>query len=197
MALSFDGPPGATPLDPDEIGGLVPTHITRRGELDEWEAQNILKVEAWLHGRLPRDILTIHFVKQLHKRMFDDTWEWAGKFRTSEKNIGIDPLYIAVRTGDLCGDVEAQLANGEMAIDEIAARFHHRMVSIHPFANGNGRHARMIADVLLKTRGAERFSWGGGNLDNAGMARERYIAALRAADAKDYGSLLKFVRSQS
>jgi Fic-DOC domain mobile mystery protein B len=195
MALKYDGPPGATPLDPDELDGLIPTHITRRGELDEWEAQNILQAAAWLHGRAKPDVLTPGFARQLHKRMFGETWQWAGTFRSSEKNLGIAPAQIAVQTRELCRDVKAQLAHGSMPLDEIAAMFHHRLVSIHLFANGNGRHARMITDALLRINGVERFSWGGGNLNNHNAVRERYIAALRAADGKNYNPLFKFVRS--
>ncbi len=195
MALKFDGPPGATPLDPDELDGLIPTHISRRGELDEWEAQNVLKAEAWLHGRAKTNVLTLRFVKQLHKRMFDETWKWAGTFRASEKNIGVAPPQISVRTRDLCDDVKTQLAHGSMPLDEIAAMFHHRLVSIHPFANGNGRHARMITDLLLTLNGAARFAWGSGELNNDSAVRERYIAALRAADNRNYKPLLEFARS--
>lgn len=197
MALKFDGPPGATPLDPDELDGLIPTHITRRGELDEWEAQNILKAETWLHGRSKPDVLTLSFVKQLHKRMFDATWKWAGTFRTTEKNIGVDPSQISVRIRDLCDDVKAQLASKQLPLDEIAAMFHHRLVSSHPFANGNGRHARLMTDVLLLKNGAERFTWGSGDLDDDNEIRKRYIEALRAADNHDYKPLFVFVRARN
>ena len=195
MALKFDGPPGSTPLDPDELDGLIPTHITQRGELDEWEAQNILKAATWLHGRDKLDVLKPAFVRELHKHMFDDTWKWAGTFRKNEKNLGIAPAQLTVQTRDLCDDVKAQLAHGGMSLDEIAAMFHHRLVSIHPFANGNGRHARMITDLLLRLNGAESFSWGGTDLNNHNAVRERYIAALRSADGKNYKLLFKFVRA--
>ena len=197
MALKFDGPPGATPLDPDELDGLVPTHISRRSELDEWEARNILKAETWLHGRSRLDVLTLSFVKQLHKRMFDDTWKWAGTFRTTAKNIGVDPSQISVRTRDLCEDVKAQLASRQLPLDEIAAMFHHRLVSIHPFANGNGQHARLMTDVLLLKNGAERFTWGSGDLNDDNEIRKRYIEALRAVDNHDYKPLLSFVRARN
>ena len=164
MALKFDGPTGATPLGPEELDGLIPTHISERRELDEWESRNILKAEQWLQGRSLTGILTVAFVKRLHKRMFDETWKWAGTFRTTEKNIGIDPIHIQVRVKDLCEDVKTQLAHKSMQLDEIAAMFHHRLVSIHPFANGNGRHARLMTDMLLLTNGAERFTWGSGEL---------------------------------
>ena len=101
MALKFDGPPGATPLEPEELDGLIPAHISERRELDEWESRNILKAEQWLQGRSRTGILTVAFVKQLHKRMFGETWKWAGTFRDTEKNIGIDPIHIPVRTRDL------------------------------------------------------------------------------------------------
>ena len=195
MALKFEGPPGSTPLDPDELDGLIPTHITQRVELDEWEAQNILKAATWLHGRDKLDVLKPTFVRELHKHMFDDTWKWAGTFRKNEKNLGIAPAQLTVQTRDLCDDVKAQLAHGGMSLDEIAAMFHHRLVSIHPFANGNGRHARMITDLLLRLNGAESFSWGGADLNNHNAVSERYIAALRSADGKNYKLLFEFVRS--
>ena len=196
MALKFDGPTGATPLGPEELDGLIPTHISERRELDEWESRNILKAEQWLQGRSLTGILTVAFVKRLHKRMFDETWKWAGTFRTTEKNIGIDPIHIQVRVKDLCEDVKTQLAHKSMQLDEIAAMFHHRLVSIHPFANGNGRHARLMTDMLLLTNGAERFTWGSGELNDDNQIRERYIAALRAADNRDHKPLFGFVRTR-
>jgi len=195
MGLNLEYPPDATPLDPDEAAGLTPAHISNHRQLNEWEAANILKAEAWLRTRRRKDILTLEFVRLMHKRMFDETWKWAGMFRTTEKNIGIDPAHIASRTRDLCEDVKAQLAHQTLPLDEIAARFHHRLVSIHPFSNGNGRHARLMADLLLTRNGAPRFIWGEDNLVTDNEVRRRYIAALKAADARDYAPLLRFVRS--
>ncbi|MCI3951674.1 MAG: mobile mystery protein [Burkholderiales bacterium] len=194
MALNLDYAPGTTPLDPDELEGLIPAHITTRGELDPWEASNILKAEKWLLDARPKDILSLDFIKQLHKRMFDETWKWAGNFRTTEKNIGVDPAQIAPRTKDLCEDVRAQLTYKGIPIDETAAMLHHRLVSIHPFANGNGRHARLITDVLLMRNGAERFKWGEDDLVADTEVRRRYITALQAADRRDYKPLFAFVR---
>ena len=193
--MNFDYPPGATPLDPDEAAGLLPSHIANHGQLNEWEMVNILDGERWAFGRRHKDLLTSEFVCRLHKRMFDNTWRWAGKFRTTEKNIGIDPLRIPVALRDLCADVAAQLEHDSYPLDEIAARFSHRLVSIHPFANGNGRLSRSIADLLLVQYGAPRFTWGASDLVAEGEIRQRYIAALRAADARDYAPLLAFVRS--
>ena len=193
--MNLDYPSGATPLDPDEAAGLIPSHIANHGQLNEWEMVNILEGERWAFGRRHNDLLDSGFVCRLHKRMFGNTWRWAGKFRASEKNIGIDPMRIQPALRDLCEDVKAQLESKGYDLDEIAARFSHRLVSIHPFANGNGRLSRTAADLLLVQHGASRFTWGAGNLVADGEARQRYLAALRAADGRDYGPLLAFVRS--
>jgi Fic-DOC domain mobile mystery protein B len=195
VALNLDYPDGATPLTREEQDGLIPTHIATRGELNEWEASNVLKAERWLLGRRRKSILSLDFVRLLHKRMFDETWKWAGTFRATEKNIGVDPAQIGPGTMDLCADVQAQLEHRTLPLDQIAATFHHRLVSIHPFANGNGRHARLMTDLLLTRNGGQRFTWGEDILTAEGTVRAGYIAALRAADAHDYAPLFAFVRS--
>jgi Fic-DOC domain mobile mystery protein B len=187
---------GTTPLDPDESVGLVPGHIATREQLDEWEAENILAGERWAAGAAKRrEILDDAFLRELHRQMFERTWKWAGSYRASEKNIGIAPERVAGEVRKLLEDTKAQLAGKVAPTDEIAARFHHRLFSIHPFPNGNGRHARLLTDLLLAANGAEPFTWGRGDLEHAGEARERYLAALRAADARDFAPLLAFVRS--
>ncbi|MCQ3923449.1 MAG: mobile mystery protein B [Rhodocyclaceae bacterium] len=193
--MNLDYPPGATPLDPDEAAGLIPSHIANHGQLNEWEMVNIIEGERWAFGRRHKNLLGNEFICALHKRMFGTTWRWAGKFRTTEKNIGVDPLRIQPALHGLCEDVKTQLECESYPLDEIAARFSHRLVAIHPFANGNGRLSRTMADLLLVQHGAARFSWGAGNLVADGEVRQRYLAALRAADGKDYGPLLAFVRS--
>ena len=195
MAINFDYAPGATPLDPDEAAGLLPSHIANHAQLNEWEMANILDGERWAFSRKHRNMLESDFTRRLHKRMFGDTWRWAGTFRTTEKNIGIDPVQIAPALHNLCEDVKTQLEFKSYPLDEIAARFSHRLVAIHPFANGNGRFSRTIADLLLVQHGAQRFTWGAGNLVAEGEVRQRYLDALRAADGRDYGPLLAFVRS--
>jgi len=194
VGLNLDYPSGATPLDPDEAAGLLPAHITTMGQLNDWEAQNIIQAELWLRGRR-RDLLSLAFVQLLHKRMFSETWKWAGRFRNTEKSIGIDPKNISARTHDLLEDIKVQLQYKSYPMDEIAVRFHHRLVSIHPFANGNGRHARLMADLLLEENGVSRFSWGQNSSATADIVRQQYIAALRAADGKDYQPLFQFVRT--
>ncbi len=195
MALAFDNSPGQTPLDPDEAAGLIARHITTQGDLNEWEQANILEAVAWISTKRAPDVLTESFCRELHKRMFGKTWKWAGQFRRSDKNIGVDWRHIAVRLHALFDDTAYWLEHGTYPKDEAATRFHHRLVLVHPFPNGNGRHARLMTDVLLKSAGTTAFSWGGQSLIAPGEARARYLNALRAADAGDIGPLLKFSRS--
>ena len=191
--MSVAEPDGATPLDPDEARALIPSHIATQAELNAWEHDNIVEGERWAFARRRKDLLTEGFLKRLHKRMFGATWKWAGQLRTTEKNIGIAPERIPEAVRLLLLDVAAQLEAHTYPVREIAARLHHRLVQIHPFPNGNGRVARTYADLLLFSQGEERFRWGEGDLVAPGDVRERYIAALRAADARDYGPLLKFL----
>jgi Fic-DOC domain mobile mystery protein B len=194
--MNYDYPPGATPLDPDEADGLLLPHITNRTELDRWEQDNIAEAETWAFRRKPHDLLSIDFACRLHQRMFGNVWKWAGEFRRSGKNIGVEWWSIGAELKNLLADVETWIDSKVYPPDEIAARFHHRLVSIHLFANGNGRHARLMADLLLvHIIDRPRFTWGSENLVQAGDCRQRYIAALQAADHHDYGPLLEFVRS--
>ena len=193
--MKFVYAPGATPLSPEELEGLIPEHITTQAELNAWEQQNILEGRDRLARRGPGKLLSDAAVKLVHERMFDKTWSWAGQYRTSGKNIGADWAQIPERVRVLCDDVQAQVEHKAYPADEIAARFHHRLVAIHPFANGNGRHARQMADMLLQSLGNEPFTWGRSDLNKTGDARDRYLAALHAADAHDYELLFKFVRS--
>ncbi len=188
--------PGATPTDPDEMAGLIPTHITLRAELDQWETMNILAGRKWAFARRAHGpILSEDYVRKLHRQMFSKTWKWAGTFRNTEKSIGVDPFHIAVSLRNLLDDVQTQVEFQTYSLDEIAARLHHRLVSIHPFPNGNGRHARLFTDVFLHHQGGAPFSWGSTQLTNASATRAAYIAALQAADRKEIGLLLAFVRS--
>jgi len=194
--VEFDYPDGATPLDKNEIEGLIPTHITTREELDRWEQENINEALAWVDSHKLKDILNESFMRRLHKRMFGNVWKWAGNFRRSDKNIGVSWYMISSELKNLCDDVRYWIDNQTFCADEIAARFHHRLVAIHLFANGNGRHARLMADILLE-RFFDRppFTWGRVNFAKTGEDRTRYIESLTAADKGDYGPLLAFVRS--
>jgi Fic-DOC domain mobile mystery protein B len=196
VAVSSELKAGQTPLDADEASGLLPAHISTQGELDEWEAENIHNAQQWLLRQKTVDVLSDHFCRELHKRMFCDTWKWAGTFRKTGKNIGCEWTQIGVQLRQLMGNVNYWLEQGVFPLDEVATRFHHQLVWIHPFANGNGRHARLMADVLLRQNQGQDFSWGSSvNLVPANETRKRYIDALRAADAGDYQPLLIFVRS--
>lgn len=190
----FEGPEGATPLDPDEIEGLKFKHITTRGELDELEQANIEEGLRWL-GRRRGDVLTDDFIRTLHRRLFGQVWGWAGTFRLREKNIGIAPYQIQVQLRMLLDNARFWAENGTFAPLEAAARFHHRMVEIHPFPNGNGRHARIAADTFLEQHYEHPpIQWASGfDLQADNVRRDAYIAALRAADAGEFGPLFAFV----
>lgn len=192
----FEYPQGATPLDRNEIEGLIPTHITTRGELDRWEQDNINEALAWIDSNKPKDILNEAFMKRLHKRMFGHVWKWAGTFRRNDKNIGVSWRMIPNDLKQLCDDVRYWIEHHTFSEDEIAARFHHRLVQIHLFPNGNGRHARLMADILLEEFfNKPPFTWGIANLAQTGGDRKQYIESLKAADKGDYEPLVRFTRS--
>jgi Fic-DOC domain mobile mystery protein B len=184
---------GATPLDLDELAGLKFKHITTRGELDELEQANIVKGLLWLKKNIKRDdILTINFSMDLHKALFKDVWAWTGTLRLTEKNIGIDPFTISVALRNLLDDLSAWIEFNTYPAVEAVLRFHHQLVKIHPFPNGNGRFSRIYADIV-----AQRYfdippiNWGGRNLDQMTQTRKDYINALRAADGGDLSMLFK------
>ncbi len=194
--MNFTYPDGATPLDPDEKEGLKLSHITMREELNRWEQQNITEAYDWLQRTRNREILSESFLKVLHKKMFGKVWMWTGEFRLSNKNIGVDWPQVPMHTRNLLDDVRYWIEYETYPEDEIATRFHHRLVEIHLFPNGNGRHARMITDHLLEEEFKRApFSWGSGNLINDWNVRTEYITSLREADKQNYNPLLEFVRS--
>ncbi|OWV98078.1 mobile mystery protein B [Rhizobium sp. R693] len=198
MTDLFQEPEDATPLEPQEREGLLQTWITHRRDLNEAEQENIVEGAAWARGRrrLPLErMLSEDFMRTLHKRMFGDVWQWAGTFRATERNIGVQAYRIGMELASLLSDVRYWIEHETFPPDEIAIRFHHRLVAIHPFPNGNGRHARLAADLLIERLGGDPFTWGGGSLANVGELRARYVAALRAADNHDIALLLEFARS--
>lgn len=191
----FDpGDGAATPLAPDERRQLVPTYIATRAQLNEAEQINITDADVWAFAR-SRDVLTERFLLNLHKRMFAKVWKWAGKYRLSERNIGVPPFRIEVELRTLLDDARYWIDHKTFAPDEIAVRFHHRLVWIHPFPNGNGRHARLAADLLAVALGRPRFTWGSASIVEAATTRAQYVAALKAADNHDIAPLLAFARS--
>lgn len=184
----------STPLTVEELAGLIPSYITHRSDMNEAEQRNIVIAEEWAFSR-KRDILSAQFLKKLHKRMFGRVWRWAGEFRLSERNIGVDAYRIQPDLYQLLDDCRYWIENESFKPDEIAARFHHKLVYIHPFPNGNGRHGRMAGDLLLVELGHPVFSWGNTNIVNDNDTRQAYIAALKAADNHNYAPLFAFVRS--
>jgi Fic-DOC domain mobile mystery protein B len=194
--MKFKYPIGATPIDSDELKGLMPAHITTQEELNSWESENILKAEVWASKIKKRDIVSVEFIKELHQKMFDNTWVWAGKFRTSEKNIGVPWAAVGIELKKLCDDVKFWIEHKIYPAEEIAIRFHYRLAAIHPFSNGNGRLARLITNLLMMQLGEKSFSWGSHkNLTHQGEVRSQYIHALQDADHGNYEPLLKFARS--
>lgn len=188
---------GNTPLSPDEQADLIPNLATKE-ELNQFERANILMAYEW--ALAPRNLrrqdpLTEPYLRDLHRRMFDQTWKWAGLYRTTEKNIGIPLFQIRESLGILLGDARYWLEHQTFPADETAVRFHHRLVSIHPFANGNGRHARLMADVLVRMQDRPIFTWGRADIVAQGDFRRRYIDALQAADKNNIEPLLAFARS--
>ncbi len=199
MSIAFQYPPGSTPLDPDEVAGLKLPYISTQAELNTAEQNNLLQGRAWAEKVKKDDLLSDIFIRKLHSRMFKDVWNWAGKYRKSDKSIGVDWKQISGSILQLCGDAQFWIENNTFAWDEIGCRFHHRLVQIHPFSNGNGRHARLMTDLLFLKYGISQFTWGAathdGPLDKASNSREKYIDALRTADRRDFSKLLEFVRS--
>jgi Fic-DOC domain mobile mystery protein B len=193
----FGGPPRSTPLDPDDLVGLIPTWIATQGDLNKAEQENIARAVVGFRGtRWTTKRLTQPWIKDVHHRMLEDVWEWAGDYRRRDLNIGVPWEQISVSVETLLRDVEAQIQGQSWPPDEIAIRFHHRLVWIHPFRNGNGRHARLFADFVAEMQSRPRFEWGGAvDLIHEGSGRDRYLAALRRADAQgEYDELLAFAR---
>ena len=195
--MEFQYAPGATPLDPDEAAGLVPSHITTQGDLNAWEQANILQAVRWVARQKKRDLLTEGFVRDLHRRMFDQTWKWAGTFRQSNKNIGVDWTQVAVKLRNLLDNTRFQIDHKVFEPDELVVRLHHQLVWVHAFPNGNGRHARLMADVLAQQLGRPRMTWGGADVElvSMGTVRDRYLKALREADQGQWSALIAFARS--
>ncbi len=198
MGLEFDYKDGQTPLEDDEKDGLKIKSITTQRELDEFEQLNIEKAVEWtIHRKLkPENILTEKFIKDLHKKMYGDVWKWAGEFRRTEKNIGISWTKIGLELKNLLDDTKYWIENKTFSPEEIAIRFKHRIVSIHCFPNGNGRHSRMMADIIIESIfGNEIFSWHQSNMVKANEIRKEYINSLKEADNGNVKPLIDFAKN--
>ena len=198
MGLTIKYIDGQTPLNEEEKDGLRILSITTREELDEFEQLNIEKAIQWTFGKKIKteQLFSEKFIKELHKRMYGDVWKWAGTFRTSEKNLGIKKYLIAIELKQLLDDAIFWKENSVYNPEELAIRFKHRLVSIHCFANGNGRHSRLMADLIMeKLYSNNFFSWGSTNLVKATETRSNYIQAVRKADNNDIEPLILFAKS--
>lgn len=186
----------ATPLTPGEHEELIPTHITLRSELNELEQKNVAEGVRWAFSRKRKVILDEAFLQSLHQKMFNHVWRWAGKYRSTERNLGVKLHLIQPGLRQAIDDAQYWIEHKSYPSDEIAVRLHHQLVSVHPFPNGNGRWSRLAADLLIDQLGKSRFTWGGGaDLQAKGDARTTYIEALKKADNYTLEPLIAFARS--
>lgn len=198
MGLDLDYIDGQTPLDEDEKEGLLIKTIATRGELDEFEQQNIEQAVLWTLSRSFKadTVFTEDFLRAVHKRMYSNVWAWAGEFRITNKNIGVDKWQIPTELRYLLDDIKFWFANNTYSPDEMTIRFKHRLVSIHCFPNGNGRHSRLMADIVIeKIFQQPVYTWGAGSLVKQGDARTIYLNAIKAADKGDIQPLINFARA--
>lgn len=208
--MSPTEPDGTTPLADSDLEGLKPTWVSTRAELNQVEQENIIKATSWVNGRTwtPGRVLDVPVLKRLHGRMFGDVWSWAGTYRQTQKQFGnltgSDYWQVPLDMVDAVADTAAQVEglatpdglDRAAAADEVALRFHHRLVVIHPFANGNGRWSRQVATLLARALGRPDFTWSGtARGTTGGVDRAGYVAALRAADDHDLAPLIRFART--
>ncbi|MEI6642921.1 MAG: mobile mystery protein B [Novosphingobium sp.] len=183
-----------TPLEAEERHALIPTYIALRRELNEAEQVNIAGALRWLSSRR-REVLDERFLRTLHKQMFGQVWHWAGTYRQTARNIGVDAWRIPMDVAGAIDDARYWVEHQTYPPDEIALRFSHKLVAIHPFPNGNGRFSRLVGDLLAEQLGQTRFTWGSVNLVDPNETRRSYVQALRAADSHDFAELIAFARS--
>jgi Fic-DOC domain mobile mystery protein B len=198
MGLELHYSDGQTPIDEDEKLGLMISTISTKAELDEFEQLNIEEALQWINGKKFKraEVFSQQYVCMIHRRMFGNVWSWAGKFRNTNKNIGVDKFEIPLSVRILCDDALFWVEHEVFPLDEIAIRFKHRLVSIHCFPNGNGRHSRLMADVIIDNLlGQPHYSWGSQGLITAGDARKAYIDAIQKADRGNLAPLIQFSRT--
>lgn len=198
MGLELEYHDGQTPIDEDEKKGLLIKSITTNGELNEHEQLNIENAVEWIIQTKfnPDKILTEQFIKKVHKKMFIDVWKWAGEFRKSGKNIGVEWINIGIELKYLLDDTKYWIDNKIYSPDEIAIRFKHRLVKIHCFPNGNGRHSRIMADIIIESVfGKDIFTWNSSNMIKPDETRKKYIAAVKEGDQGNIKPLIEFARN--
>jgi Fic-DOC domain mobile mystery protein B len=197
MGLIFRYKDGQTPLNTEQINGLKIKTIVTQAQLNEFEQANINDALLGLSSkRKIKNILSEDFIVQLHKSMFGMVWKWAGKFRHTETNIGIKWTRIPIELRKLLDDAKFWVEHQTYGPDEIALRFKHRLVAIHCFPNGNGRHSRIMADlIVVHLLDRNKFNWGNSSLVASSEQRKNYLKALQLADHGNFSELLIFARS--
>ena len=197
MGLIIDYIDGQTPIDEEEKEGLRIKSITTRAELDEFEQYNIEKAIEWTIGKKWNSdfILSEDFIKQLHYKMFCDVWTWAGEFRKTNKNMGVAFYQIPTSLKQLIDNSKYWLENKTYNDDEFAIRFKHQIVSIHCFSNGNGRHSRLMADIIISQIFKKAvFNWSMNSLNKDVENRTLYLQAIKKADKGDISELITYAR---
>lgn len=189
--MAFEPPiPGQTPID--DVSGLRDRSIRTQAQLNEAEAENIRKaVMRYLAARPSRRLarFDVAWCRRLHAEMFGDVWSWAGAFRTRELNIGVPTHAIEAELHTLMEDLRAWERHGVRMLEQ-GARLHHRAVHVHPFLNGNGRWARMLANIWLKLNDEPIVEWQERIIGTESAARGEYLRAVKAADRGDYRELI-------
>ncbi|RLA29618.1 MAG: mobile mystery protein B [Gammaproteobacteria bacterium] len=180
LLLSSSPPPSDEDINQAELVGIV--------EATDWAKKTRLS---------PNEV---KFWQRLHAQMFGQVWSWAGEWRQHEPNIGVPPQDIQPDMKNLQDDLAFWLSEKcDMAALELIARFHHRLVYIHPFSNGNGRWGRLITDVLAaRVLGMTPLTWargGHGLRDIESDERKKYIATIKAADKGEFGPLMEYLKS--
>lgn len=189
--------PGRTwALEVRERQALLPLHLSTRYELAAWEQANMAKAISWLEQRRQRGtVLTSRFMRTLHKKMFDETWDHAGRYRREKSSRGVAAWTVSTRVEDVIAKARGWIQQSSYPADELAIRFHHRISEIHPFELGNGRATRLMTDSLMVELGRAAFTWGANSALSAADLRDQYLAGLRVADNDNIGVLLEFARS--
>ena len=198
MPDRFEPADDATPLTGEEQAALIPS-LSTRAELNQLERLNINAARVWaMRASVLRrpDLLSDGFARELHRRMFNQVWQWAGRYRTTEKNLGWEVHRLAEGVRNIFDDAKAWFEHSTYPLPEAAVRLHHRLVLIHPWSNGNGRHSRLMADIVVAANGGKELTWGAGqDLVVSGEVRRRYIEAVRQADRGNIRPLVEFAQS--
>lgn len=190
----------AIPLSDEDLSGLIPKFVATRDDLNLAEQNNIESATLWAFRSRriisPKEMLTPTFSDEIHRRMFGDVWRWAGQHRVRQTNIGVEIYEISTEMRNLFDDARYWVEHSTYPSDELAVRLHHRLVKVHPYINGNGRHSRFMADLYLHAIDEPRLTWGRHrDIDTDHEIRRAYIAGLQAADAGNINPLLDFAHS--